>query len=126
MEQLTETHAAKWKAESLMVLLGSKIELELSRDETETLKNMLAMWVFSGIEHADDLAGKAHLQQCLRIVEKKLRPGLLKVSRKQKIKLDLMQAHCLMQALDEMMFLPAASFELNTARRVINQIDRQT
>lgn len=126
MEQLTKTHADKWKAESLLLLLSSRIVLELSRDEIESLKNMLTMWIFSGIEQADDLAGKANLQQCLRIVEKKLRPGLLKVSRRQKIKLDLIQAHCLMQALDEMMFLPTAGFELNTVNRVMNQLDRQT
>ena len=125
MEQLTELATNKWKAESLVVLLESKIVLELSRDEVETLKNMLSMWIFSGIEHAGDLSSKAQLQQCLRIVEKKLRPGMLKLSRRQKIKIDLMQANCLMLALDEMMFLPAASFELNTANRVMNQIDRQ-
>jgi hypothetical protein len=123
MEQLK--HKPEVEHEALVRLLGQKIRLDLRHTELETLRNMMAMWIFSGIGSADNLSSRAFLQQSLKMVENKLRPGLLKMRSRHKIKLDLMQAHCLMQALDDMMFLPAAGFELNVANRVMTQIDSQ-
>lgn len=125
MEQLINHSFESTQNRALMRLMQHRVRLKLNQSETETLKNMLSLWICSGIAAADDLESHALLQTCLDIVEKKLRPGMLRLSGKLSVKLDLMQAYCLMKVLEDMMFLPAASFELNLANSVMNAIDRQ-
>lgn len=123
MEQLTG-YMPQNDEQLLMALLSKKIKIKLGREELKSLDAIVKYWLMTQDLKNDDMHMQAFLQAAIKLVETKLRPGVMQLKPTLSIKLDVMQAYVLREVLDDFSFLES-SFEMNLVNRVIAQIDRQ-
>lgn len=123
MEQLTG-YAPQNDEQLLMALLSKKLKIKLGREELKSLDAIVKYWLMTQDLKNEDMHMQALMQAAIKLVETKLRPGVMQLKPTLSIKLDVMQAYVLREVLDVFNFLDS-SFEMNLVNRIIAQIDRQ-